>query len=78
MLQGMSASQFASWAAYFRSLSGVSKDQRYMGSGKMRVRDWRQMNEAERQKAKKQLYGMFRNYAVASGGLHPGGGKKRG
>jgi hypothetical protein len=33
----------------------------------MQVSDWRKMTEEERKRAKSQLYGLMRNYAVASG-----------
>jgi hypothetical protein len=73
MLESMSSSQFSSWAAYFQHLamdtSGTPKGERYAGSGRMTVRDWKRMSEDERKKESKRLYQMFRNNAVASGGL---------
>jgi hypothetical protein len=67
MLERMSSSQFSHWAAYFRSLGGTPKRERYVGSGKLRPGDWKEMDAAEQKQAKKQMYGLFRNYATASG-----------
>ncbi len=68
MLERMSSSQFSGWAAYFQHLN-APRGERYVGSGRMTVRDWKRMSEEEQKKAKKQMYGMFRNYAIATGGL---------
>jgi hypothetical protein len=76
MLRSMSSSQFSLWAAYFRSLHGTPKEQRYVGSGKLTPRDWQEMSQDEQKKAKSQMYGMFRNYAVAVG-VQPGAGGLR-
>ena len=67
MLERMSSSQFSGWAAYFRSLGGTPKAQRYVGSGKLQPSDWQEMSADEQKQAKKQMYGMFRNMAIASG-----------
>jgi len=76
MLKSMSSSQFSGWAAYFRSLS-EPKGEHYAGSGRMTVRDWKRMSEEERKKESKRLYQLFRNNAIAAGGLHPGGAKRK-
>jgi hypothetical protein len=70
MLDQMSSSQFSHWAAYFRSQAGATRQERYVGSGKMRAGDWKEMSAAERKEAKKRMYGLFRNYAVATGAKH--------
>jgi hypothetical protein len=77
MLAQMSSSQFAQWSAYFRSLSAATREERLIGSGRMRPGDWKRMNAADQKQAQKQMYGMFRNYAVASGLHSAAGGMKR-